>query len=85
MKECVCAGEQATESGMGGGGLGGGGVKTHHISPHMIYSLLQVKETLFVFICLYFYLRFIMTSHACHCCTNVISAVRCPLPGSYKN
>lgn len=44
-----------------------------------------MKETPFVFICLYFYPRFILPSHACHHCTNIILTMWCPITGSYKN
>lgn len=44
-----------------------------------------MKETPFVFICLYFYPRFILPSHACHHHTNIILAMWCPITGSHKN
>lgn len=55
------------------------------IIPCMIYPLLWVKGPPFVLICLYFYPKFILPSHACQRHTNIILAMRCPITGSYKN
>lgn len=68
MKECVCDGEQATESGMGGGGLGGASKRTTLVHIWFIPSSRWRRHYLYSF-------AFIFTSDSSWLHTPVTAAL----------